>query len=794
MPLAAAEGGSGFRTNNFFNNSRPTFGGGGQPMQQQQSFPRNQHQQHYGFRGKGIGARKNAKERLDHAGVPMTGAVSDCLICCQRSDLFAIGECLHPICMECALRIRMVGDSNQCPQCRTEIPVLYFVCAPPGQQLLLRLPTQTVAQPGHERKYNTKFESQYVVDCFDAYMANRCRECARKGELTDFGTFAELRAHMAQVHQLSFCHICCDNLNVLTKDRRVYTREQLQQHMSGKLAGEEDGFRGHPICQFCEQRFYDDEQQYRHLRKEHYFCQFCDQDGREQNVFYRNQQQLNQHNRRHHHPCLDTDCLQMGIVFRTDMELDVHKARQHHRLAQSATAGGGGRGANIPLDIQFSTNRRQNGFAGGQQQETDENAVESQEQQQQRAAQQSQVVRIVPSAQSGQQPVRIVRSNFPNPLQSTTDFPGLPVAAPPAPYGAPPGWTATGHQSMPAQQQQHYSKVPPPRSLPLQSSEQFPSLGGNQSKPSSSSSSVLGQQRHNSATIWGQKSTKELFAPKPEGDAEAAKKSEERKRAKFVAAPECWPEHMLEKLKAREDGLPDPDPIQPPHWLNPPEKEKKRKAKTKRVSAAAVSSRLAAASSSGLLPSSSKFKTLAAFNESSDETSAKHQNWSAAVKTAPQQHRAHMKLTPSGDDSEFVRIHLPGDERHPRQQQQRAPEAKSTAQLSLEPPPGFESLVQQKQQTGDQGKMLDDNLDGTTAPERGENTDEPQSSSNKSEAEEQKGGIIHLTMRSIASALFGGGTADEEGREEEEALPSSASEEMLKPPAAGKEPGGAKEK
>jgi hypothetical protein len=65
----------------------------------------------------------------------------------------------------------------------------------------------------------------------------------------------------------------------------------------------------------------------------------------------------------------------------------------------------------------------------------------------------------------------------------------------------------------PAQQQQHYSKVPPPRSLPLQSSEQFPSLGGNQSKPSSSSSSVLGQQRHNSATIWGQKSTKELVNP-----------------------------------------------------------------------------------------------------------------------------------------------------------------------------------------------------------------------------------------------------------------------------------------
>jgi hypothetical protein len=90
-------------------------------------------------------------------------------------------------------------------------------------------------------------------------MANRCGECKKRfalvvlninfgninrGENVQFGTFAELRSHISQAHQLSFCHICCDNLNVLIKDRRVYTREQLQQHMNGKLPGEEDGFRG----------------------------------------------------------------------------------------------------------------------------------------------------------------------------------------------------------------------------------------------------------------------------------------------------------------------------------------------------------------------------------------------------------------------------------------------------------------------------------------------------------------------------------------------------------------------
>lgn len=51
----------------------------------------------------------------------MTGYIIDCLICCQRSDLFAIGPCLHPICMECAIRMRVLGKSNLCPQCRAEI-------------------------------------------------------------------------------------------------------------------------------------------------------------------------------------------------------------------------------------------------------------------------------------------------------------------------------------------------------------------------------------------------------------------------------------------------------------------------------------------------------------------------------------------------------------------------------------------------------------------------------------------------------------------------------------------------
>lgn len=56
----------------------------------------------------------------------MRGALTDCLICCQKSDLYGIGACLHPMCMECAIRMRILGESNACPQCRNEITTVWI--------------------------------------------------------------------------------------------------------------------------------------------------------------------------------------------------------------------------------------------------------------------------------------------------------------------------------------------------------------------------------------------------------------------------------------------------------------------------------------------------------------------------------------------------------------------------------------------------------------------------------------------------------------------------------------------
>ena len=63
------------------------------------------------------------------------------------------------------------------------------------------------------------------------------------GEKMSFPSFAALRQHLSRMHEQFFCHICLDNLNVLSKDRDAYSQINLSLHMDGKL-NEENGFQG----------------------------------------------------------------------------------------------------------------------------------------------------------------------------------------------------------------------------------------------------------------------------------------------------------------------------------------------------------------------------------------------------------------------------------------------------------------------------------------------------------------------------------------------------------------------
>uniref|UniRef100_A0A1I8A3X4 RING-type E3 ubiquitin transferase n=1 Tax=Steinernema glaseri TaxID=37863 RepID=A0A1I8A3X4_9BILA len=283
-----------------------------------------------------------ATERTTHCGLPFAGAAQECVICCKMSDLFGIGDCRHPVCIECAIRMRVISDQDSCPQCRGTIAVMHFVQAPEGDWCNFSLAAEFLDHPDTVT-HNVRFDSEYAKAAYDRYLSHTCRICSKGENSFTVPTFDSLRHHYGQKHRQFFCHICTENLRLFSWERKTYSSEALQMHMK-KGDRDDKSFKGHPSCLFCTERFFDTDQQYKHLRKEHFFCQICEADG-VTSVFYKEMAELLTHYHKEHYPCNIDECKQMGIVFRSELELNIHTASEHNS---------NGRPVAVSLDFRFN--------------------------------------------------------------------------------------------------------------------------------------------------------------------------------------------------------------------------------------------------------------------------------------------------------------------------------------------------------------------------------------------------------------------------------------------------------
>lgn len=96
--------------------------------------------------------------------------------------------------------------------------------------------------------------------------------------------------------------------------------------------------RGHPLCEFCEQRYMDNDELYRHLRRDHLFCHFCDADGYHQ--YYSSYDYLREHFGKQHFLCEEVGCAEQEFtgVFRTEIDLKAHKYAVHGKQLGKAAA------------------------------------------------------------------------------------------------------------------------------------------------------------------------------------------------------------------------------------------------------------------------------------------------------------------------------------------------------------------------------------------------------------------------------------------------------------------------
>lgn len=144
---------------------------------------------------------------------------------------------------------------------------------------------------------------------------------------------------------------------IFSRERRCYDRSELSTH---RRVGDQDdkSHKGHPLCEFCDVRYMDSDELYRHLRRDHFFCHFCDADGH--HYYFNDYPDLKEHFLKEHFLCQEENCIneQFTSVFRTEIDLKAHMASTHGRtLGKQATK----QAKKIELELNFPARSNQRG-------------------------------------------------------------------------------------------------------------------------------------------------------------------------------------------------------------------------------------------------------------------------------------------------------------------------------------------------------------------------------------------------------------------------------------------------
>ena len=78
----------------------------------------------------------------------------------------------------------------------------------------------------------------------------------------------DLHKHVRAVHHKKICDLCSRHKKVFTHEHELFTDAELGRHMKkgddNPGAIDQTGFKGHPLCSFCNQRFYGEDELYVH--------------------------------------------------------------------------------------------------------------------------------------------------------------------------------------------------------------------------------------------------------------------------------------------------------------------------------------------------------------------------------------------------------------------------------------------------------------------------------------------------------------------------------------------------
>lgn len=251
-----------------------------------------------------------------------------CFICASTVQHTAVAPCNHRTCHICSIRMRALYKTRACAHCRTESSHVILMDSPEKNYEDF---AETVFFKSDDN-LGIHFENQGSFDDTRLLLQYNCpdSEC----DVACLG-WPDLHRHVKTAHGKVMCDLCTRNKKVFTHEHELFTFAELRKHQKfgddNPGAIDQSGFKGHPECGFCRERFYGDDELYAHCRDKHERCHICDrQDGSRKQQYYVNYDSLEVHFRKDHFLCPDRECLEKKfVVFDSEMDLKGHQIETH---------------------------------------------------------------------------------------------------------------------------------------------------------------------------------------------------------------------------------------------------------------------------------------------------------------------------------------------------------------------------------------------------------------------------------------------------------------------------------
>ncbi|MED6205827.1 hypothetical protein PIB30_021293 [Stylosanthes scabra] len=276
-----------------------------------------------------------------------------CAVCAEPLEWVAYGPCMHrDVCSTCVSRLRFICHDRRCCICKTECGNVFVTKALGDYTRMINdfssLPSDPregkVGSYWYHEDTNAYFDDMDHYKMIKAMCRLSCSVCDKMDEPPHdaskrrqrFRNIEQLKGHLFHRHKLLMCSLCLEGRKVFICEQKLYTRAQLNQHIStgdSEVDGSESergGFMGHPMCEFCRTPFYGDNELYMHMSTEHYTCHICQRQHPGQYEYYKNYDDLEIHFRNEHFLCEDEACLaKKFIVFQSESEMKRHNAIEH---------------------------------------------------------------------------------------------------------------------------------------------------------------------------------------------------------------------------------------------------------------------------------------------------------------------------------------------------------------------------------------------------------------------------------------------------------------------------------